>query len=440
MTEDHQESLNRLIFFHVALPIFFIAPEVINLGFMFLRWDYLVLAPFFLITTLNGTLQLMTGRRVFWSSLVILYTLFSIFQVWAARGSGDIVGALKYASWPLKMIFWSVACHSMYKSLKCTTNDVSRLITSVVAIVFLMQLLELTIPPFRTFIFNFYPVAASERLLELAFRARGPFTGYDLASMFFTVSGIVSNEISRTRLSRKSMRETATILICLVGSLLAARTGFLLLVLYLVAVNWLFSSGIRRTIALLAIPAALIIAVSSAPKNTHVDDDNLAGRYVEILSALKQGDLMEISSFSGTFYMNDILDLASWDPVWGSGLETETTADQLYFKYLYMYGIVGLSIWSIVHLSLLRGLTKIKTQDAAIRCYKRASIAISIVILVAHVKGGNYFFSARLGELVAFLFLLASYHNSHDVTSKELAVDDQRQTDNRRTEHTFSQR
>lgn len=399
----------RNLIFQFLLPVLFIGPEIINLGVMFLRWDYLLIVFFVFSSFKNGN-SISHSNQLEWGNrstlLVLIFISCTLLMCLKLFENEDLIGSLKYAAWPIKSIFWGVSVLFILKKLKGSAETIYRMFTSIAVIVIFMQLFEFFLPSFREFIFTYYPVAAEERLRGLDFRARGPFNGYDLTSLFYTVICVYFIEYSKHYKINKSDL-IWRILITIIGSYLSARTGFLLIVFYL-----LYSYFINNKIlGKFSVIVFIIILVTLFPNFISIDsakDSNLIGRNLEVIQALISGDIFMIQSFSGTFAMNAMLLKEGFDPIWGNGLTADTTADQLYFKYYYMFGQVGLIIWVLIHFSIYyfsRSGLKFTTDQIV---YKNSAIIVIVLIAIGHIKGGNYFFSLRLGDIIALLLLLST--------------------------------
>jgi hypothetical protein len=403
-----QKNRTRYILFGWILPFCFLAPELINVGFMYLRWDYLLIAVYAAAIALSGSKK---SRSFNWSrktlAIVLLYTLFSIYQASLLATQSGLLEGIKYASWPLKVLFWGLSVYLIYNRLNCSMRHVYLFIRNVTILVFAIQILELTFPEFRSALFDFYPVAAHERLIELTFRARGPFNGYDLASIYFVVAGVFVHQYHRHHMS---VRPESFVMyaICLVGAFISARTGFLILLTYFIIYAYINSKIIVKA-QLLSIVAIFISLIYFTPvAEFNGIDDSILGRYYELINGLVSGDFEQISSVAGTFYMNEVLLEAGGIGLFGQGLTADTTADQLYFKYLFMLGLTGLLVWISVHLYLIVQAYSGINADGSPAVYSRIVFLISIILAIAHIKGGNYFFASRLGDIIAFLLILST--------------------------------
>lgn len=242
--------------------------------------------------------------------------------------------------------------------------------------------------------------------MELTFRARGPFSGYDVTSLFFVVAIVVFNESKKTSWGLTSTLNYAAVAASLVGAFISARTGFVLALLYLGISAWRRASAAGRVV-LVGCVGIGIIGITTLGELSG-SDESLIGRYAELLSALSAGDLTQVQSVYGTFYMNAVIFGESWNPMWGAGLDAGTTADQLYAKYLFMFGIVGLSIWIFIHFSTILLLRKARGSTVDEQVYfAKCALVVALLFALAHIKGGNYFFSSRLGDIVVLLIVLS---------------------------------
>jgi len=375
---------------------------------MYLRWDYLLIAVYasaILIHRSNPRVRLDWSKKTL--AICLLYVSFSVYQASFLQSQTGIAEGLKYASWPVKVLFWGVSIQIIYKKLNCSIWHVYLFIRNATVLIFLIQMLELLIPGFRGLLFELYPVAAQDRLIELTFRARGPFNGYDLASIYYVVVGVFVNQFYRN--SKKSVVERMLVYaICLGGSFVAARTGFLLLLTYLVFSAYRNSRGALKTqvVAVVALLIGCLYFIQSARFGDV--DDGIIGRYYELVQGVFGGDLGQIASVAGTFNMNEDLLGASNIGLFGQGLTADTTADQLYFKYAFMFGFVGLFVWIAIHFYITVQAWFGDDADKTTVTYRRIVFAVSILIALAHIKGGNYFFSSRLGDIVALLVILGT--------------------------------
>lgn len=399
----------RRYLIQIGLPLLFVAPEVINLGVMFLRWDYLL----FLFIPMSFMLfpaRLPSQSDLLWTQrttfLVLLYFLTSILFMLRLSGGWDGLDAVKYASWPIKTIMWAVGAWFSLRLIGANERTIYNILTVLVFLVLSMQTLELISPAFREWTFIYYPVGAEERLRDLDFRARGPFNGFDATSIFFFVAGVYFNEFAG-RFAGGSFGAAWRILATITGAYLSARTGLLLLILYLLVSTFARGKVLAKVVWIVAGLLAVVFLPNWAG-TVGGQDDSLFGRNLEVFRAVLSGDLTETQSFSGTFAMNRALLSVRFDSFWGEGLIVSTTADQLYFKYLFMFGQVGLSVWIIIH-ALLFWLCYGKTPvTLAQQKYRSTALAAIVLIAIAHIKGGNYFFASRLGEIIALLIFLAT--------------------------------
>jgi len=399
----------RAALLHFALPILFIAPEVINLGIIFLRWDYILIA--YILTNhfisrppVNSNSSLAWSRAT--TGIFLIYLACFILMAIRAGEGEELISGIKYAAWPVKSILWAVGVWYVLSRLNGSALTVYSMLRTMVILVFAMQILEMTLPSFRDWLFKFYPVAAEERLRELNFRARGPFNGYDTASIFFAVCAVYFHEVRRRNLIYAS-HHFFLIFLSLAGAFLAARTGFILAISYL-ALSRYSSANAYVKIITLSFVIALYIFLPNYSSDVYAEDTGLLSRYLEVLQAVFSGNILEVSSFSGTFHMNSVLIRDGMDLFWGEGVSTSTTADQLYFKYLYMFGVVGLTLWTLIHISMLLTISSKKQLQNEGIAARSAGIAIVVMLGLAHIKGGNYFFSARLGEIIAIMLLTAT--------------------------------
>ncbi len=400
---------HRVVILHLALPLLFIAPEVINLGVIFLRWDYLVIFYVLLSVAISAT-RFPVPQELAWRQattlILLIYALCSVLMVMRLGASSNLIAGVKYASWPMKVFLWAIGVWFVFALLKARAFDLYRMLATMVMIVVVMQLLELTLPAFRDWSFRYYPVAAVDRLRELGYRARGPFNGYDTASLFFVLTGIFFNEFAR-QFRAFRFRALGLVVLSCVGAFLAARTGLMLILLYLLLAKFARGHVIVK-LAWIVLGGFVILFLPGGSGTVAGQDTSLMGRYLEVIQALLRGDLFAIQSFSGTFHMNAILIAQEFDFFWGTGLSAATTADQLYFKYLYMFGQVGLVLWGIAHLSLYLICRGVFAQTADQIIYRNTALTMLGLIALAHIKGGNYFFAARLGECVALVLILAT--------------------------------
>jgi hypothetical protein len=290
----------------------------------------------------------------------------------------------------------------LVRELLCITRSPRETFYQVVAAVTIMvfgiQVLELVSGSFRGVLWSLYPMQAADRLADLDYRARGVFGGYDAASMFFLFSGVVIHQLSVS-----SVRRTMLLAVACAGAFFAARTGFLLLVGYLAVASWLAASRSQRVKSLMWAAVAML-GLWALDRIIAGEEGSLLGRYMEVVKVVTTGgDLSAVNSFYGTLYMNWAAFAAGyWDPMWGNGVDPGTTADQLYAKYLYMLGGVGLLFWSVIHLGLL-----VRSGYGTDKKLAAASAIFAALVLVAHAKGGNYYFASRLGDFALLLVLLA---------------------------------
>lgn len=403
-----RKNKSRYVFFGWLLPFCFLAPELINIGFMFLRWDYILIAIYtaaILTSTPNIWARTDWTKRTF--AIVFLYIIFSIYQASALKNQSGLLEGIKYASWPIKVLLWGIGVHFIYKKLNCSIRHVYLFVKNATILVFAIQLMELTFPEFRNVLFDLYPVAAKDRLVELSFRARGPFNGYDLASIYFVVAGVFLHQYHQNQI-KSGVKPFLIYSICLCGAFISARTGFLLLLAYFTLYAYT-NSRIVIKLQIASLFAAIISVTYLAPGHDLSGvDDSILGRYYELLSGLLSGDLNQISSVAGTFYMNEALLETGGISTFGQGLTADTTADQLYFKYLFMFGITGLIFWISIHLYIAIQANYKNNPNETVTAYRKTILIISIILALAHIKGGNYFFSSRLGDIIALLLILGT--------------------------------
>lgn len=403
-----RKNKSGYVIFGWLLPFCFLAPELINIGFMFVRWDYLLIAIYtaaILTSTSNNRTSSNWTKRTF--AIVLLYILFAIYQASALRDQSGLLEGIKYASWPIKVLIWGIGVHFIYKNLNCSVGHVYLFIKSTTILVFSIQIMELTLPGFRNVLFDLYPVAAQERLAELSFRARGPFNGYDLASIYFVVAGVFLHQYHQ-HYTKSGGKRFVVYAVCLCGAFISARTGFLLLLAYFTLYAYTNYKPIIKLQAV-SLLAAIISVIYLTPVNDLSGvDDSILGRYYELLSGLLSGDLTQISSVAGTFYMNEVLMETEDISTFGQGLTADTTADQLYFKYLFMFGITGLLLWIFIHFYITIQANHKSNSNEAATVYRRTIVIVSIILALAHIKGGNYFFSSRLGDIIALLLILGT--------------------------------
>jgi len=395
--------------FTTLLPVLFLAPEIINVGLLFFRWDYLLLAFFLLQSAFEASVRSRTTGslhlRVPDVRIGVLFLGFAVYQALAIESGESFLEGIKYATWPLKAIFWAIGVRTVYMRLKCSPQDVVSLIRNLTFIVFGMQVLELSSGSFRDALFDLYPVASTGRLAQLSYRARGPFNGYDVSSLFYAVAAVVLIEVHRWRSQRLGITTSAALGVSAVGALIAARLGFVLLMIYFIYVLLLRKPSVLK-VSILLVAIAVGQQLLTGGELGYADDLGLLERYQEVIAAVQKGDIFLVSSVQGTFSMNELLSFEARDWLWGAGLITGTTADQLYSKYLYMYGAMGLSFWVFIHIVLTITAAR-GASDVNAGGYARGALLISIMFAVAHFKGGNYFFSNRLGELAVLLFMLS---------------------------------
>lgn len=387
----------------VILPLFFLAPEVIRVAGFYPRVDYLFL-PFGLALLFHRFAfreGVQTGFGYTPAGLLAIAAIaaFSLYSLSRIPSSVvDYGGAVKYAIWPIKSLVWALLIRELLCITKSPRDTFYRVVVTTMLAVFVIQLLELVSGSFRQVLWGLYPMQAVDRLADLDYRARGVFGGYDAASIFFLFSGVIIH-----RLSDHSFRRTLLLAIACAGAFFAARTGFLLLVGYLAVVSWLAASGVRR-VTYLMLGVVALFGLWALDAVIAGEEGSLIGRYMEIVKIVTTGgDIFAVNSFYGTFYMNWVAFAAGyWDPVWGNGVDPGTTADQLYAKYLYMLGGAGLLFWGVIHfVLLLRGGYGNDGKLAG------ASVIFAALVLVAHAKGGNYYFASRLGDLSLLLVVLA---------------------------------
>lgn len=399
----------RVYLIQFGLPLLFVAPEVINLGVMFLRWDYLMFL-YLLINFVLSPSKLRPQSDLLWTQkttiMVLIYFLASFLFMLRLSGGSEGFDALKYSSWPIKTILWAIGAWFSLRLLNANENTIYKFVTSLVILILAMQSMEFISPTFRQWGFIYYPVAAEERLQTLDFRARGPFNGFDTASMFFLVAGIYFNEFAR-RFAVSLFGTAWRLFVTIIGAYVSARTGFLLLILYLLVSK--FARG--KVLSKLVWIVAGLLAIAFLPnwaESVTGEDNSLLGRNLEVVQALLSGDLTGTQSFAGTFAMNSELLSMKFDTFWGEGITVGTTADQLYFKYLFMVGTFGLTVWIFIH-SFIFYLCYTKTpMTSAQQTYRNVALGIILIIAIAHIKGGNYFFASRLGEIIALFIILAT--------------------------------
>lgn len=403
------ESVGRYHFvFLVLLPFFFVAPELINLGFMFLRWDYLIIfvyVLFFLMDFRRNEKQTQFAWSIRTKILIGAYVACTFLMIWRLSSGSELIESVKYAAWPVKTIFWSVGFYLIARRLNGSASSIYQMLTSMAVLIFAFQIFELFSSSFRDFVFTYYPVAAEERLRDLTFRARGPFNGYDVTSLFFAVYCVYVNEYSKYY-NIKILGFFCRMAIAFFGAFLSARTGLVLIVFYL-GVSYFVRSQWLGRIGLIILLLFFVVFFSLLAAGDVAGDSSLLGRYLELVQAIVAGDILQISSFSGTFAMNLLLLNDGFNPVWGNGLTIDTTADQLYFKYFYMFGYIGLLIWIAINVLILY-VCRLSGVSSDQKIYRNSAIWIIWIFILAHIKGGNYFFSTRLGDVVAVILLFST--------------------------------
>ncbi len=384
-----------------------------HIGGIFFRWDYVFLILSVLILANQAAARLAAGERlpVFYPPAALLFfllvALFSLFQ-FSSLGAGGLFDGVKYAIWPLKVLIWALLMAALLRTFRCDVDDVYAIIYRLVIILGSMQALELLSPDFRSLLFNLYPVSAEDRLQELTYRARAVFNGYDTASIFFCIAGIAMHQLGPSLHKKRGLAaKSLSVALPFLGAFFAARTGFLLLVLYHIVHFSLSGRGIIRVIFVTV--TVLLVVRSLSGADIEGKDIGLLERYVEVLAAVINQDSEGVNSLYGTFYMNQILLSEHWDVIHGAGLTAETTADQLYVKYLYMFGLPGLLLWCIIHgyLIILAYRRSYNAPDQNAQAYSLVVFSSSVLLLVAHVKGGNYLFAQRLGEIIMLLIALS---------------------------------
>ncbi len=393
----------------LALPLLLLIPEVLDIGGTFVRWDYLLLPVGAVLMYRRVTFERGLEHRLnyatpaFWLfGLLALFTGYQLVQVDTLNS--DISDAVKYALWPVKIFVWAALVRELVLVLDAPQEAMHKLFARLAILVFLVQLAELASPAFRDLLNTFFPTAAKERLSSLDYRARGVFNGYDTASLFFCLCAIVCDQLAKASGVRARVQHCLLMLLCLAGSVLSARTGFLLLALYLGVEAWRACSAMLRLIALTSL-VTLVLGLVTFGSVLTGEEGTLGGRYLEIFNFVSSGDPTAVNSFWGTLYMNySLFFVNDWNAVWGNGLDTQTTADQLYAKYLFMFGLVGTGMWAAFHISLIATLARIRSQ---FRPLAFAGVVYLLLMAVAHVKGGNYLFAQRLGELTMLVLMLA---------------------------------
>lgn len=387
----------------ILLPLLFLAPEVIKVGGIYPRMDYLFL-PVGLLLLFHRFAFRDGIRSGFDYTPVGLLTIvavaaFSIYSLMNIPSMvADLGGAIKYAIWPVKTLVWALLLREILCVTASPKDTFYRIVVVTTLALFCIQILELTSGAFRGLLWMYYPMQAAERLGDLDYRARGVFGGYDAASIYFLFAGVVIRSLSGPSTKRALLLGVAC-----AGAFLAARTGFLLLVGYLAVSAWLAAPAtVRRKYLLGAVVLASVLWAMD--RFIGGEEGSLLGRYMEVVKVVTSGgDLSAVNSFYGTLYMNWAAFAAGyWDPMWGNGVDPGTTADQLYAKYLYMLGWVGLLFWGIIHAGMLfrRGYGNDKALGLA-------AVTFAVLIVLAHAKGGNYYFASRLGDLSMLLVLLA---------------------------------
>lgn len=394
-----------------SLPFLLLFPDVIQVGGTFIRADYLALpmGAALLLHRLayKEAAEPFAGYTAGALLLLVLYPAFTVFQYnWVPSGIPGVEDAIKYTLWPLKMVVWGFCIRELFVAHPDPAGMLYRFMATLVVLVLGIQVLELTIPAVRGLLLQWYPIAAADRVSAITYRARGVFNGYDTTSMFYLLAVIVLTQL-RASLTKAQAPHLLLLFGCLIGAFVAARTGTLLILGYLAFFYWARLPGAWRMLLVVAgITAGLGLSLAS-PQVLSGEEGSLGGRYLEIALVFTSGDALAVNSFWGTFAMNALALSDSSLDIWvGSGLTPATTADQLYVKYLVMFGIIGLSIWALIHVCLLIGLYRkagLGTQVAL----RRAGFWFSFLVVIAHIKGGNYFFAQRLGELLTLVLLLA---------------------------------
>lgn len=387
----------------IVLPLLFLAPEVIKVGGIYPRMDYLFLPVGLLLLfhrfALRDGLRSGFGYTPLGLLTILLVAVFSGYSLLNIPAQiADPGGAVKYAIWPIKTLVWALLLREVLCITESPRDTFYRVVAVTTLLLFCIQVLELASGTFRGLLQTYYPMQAIERLSGLDYRARGVFSGYDAASIYFLLAGVVIH-----RLSPPSAKRMLLLGVACAGAFLAARTGFLLLAGYLAIAAWLTASALtRRKYLLGAIAAGVLLWVSGGFASG--EEGSLLGRYLEIANVLASGgDLTAVNSLYGTLYMNWAAFAAGyWDPVWGNGVDPRTTADQLYAKYLYMLGWVGLLFWGVIHAGML--VVRGYGNDRALAL---AAVIFAGLVVLAHAKGGNYYFASRLGDLAMLLVLLA---------------------------------
>ncbi len=393
-------------------PFLFLFPDVLSVGGTFIRGDYLLL-PFgalLLLHRLAFTERTLPFAGYSGGALAIMigFPLLTLFQfLWIPEHIIDMEGAVKYALWPLKMVVWAVCMRELFVAHPNPLKAVYQVFATLVVLVFSLQVVELVSVPARLQMLEWYPIAAVDRVGQIMFRARAVFNGFDTASMFYLLATVLLTQL-KTRLPVNKLAHAGLIMLCVLGALVSARTGALLIIGYLLAVLWNRGAPVRK----LALAASVTWVVACVGllglDSVSGSEGSLLGRYLELMNVVSSGgDMLAVNSFWGTFEMNaTALSDTAFNFWFGIGLNTSTTADQLYAKYLVMFGIVGLSLWLLVHLAMLAGL-KAGGHSLNRDCLKWACLVYALLVAIAHIKGGNYFFAQRLGELTALAFMLA---------------------------------
>ncbi|WP_026939091.1 hypothetical protein [Holophaga foetida] len=382
-----------------------------HVGGIFLRWDYLLLLPAAFIWLYSCTFKI--GQTEFRynlsrmeSLLIFLIAMFGIMALLRIPSNyPDFGEAVKYAIWPWKMLIWAMLIRELVVRTLDWDRDLLRSLLTLTFLIFFIQVMELTNSSFRSLLLDLYPMSAPDRIQELSYRARAIFSGYDVTSMFFCGMAIIFyHALQRDcRINPNVLR--LAIVFSAIGAFLAARTGFLLLGFYL------FLKLICRLGHTKKLLLVITLVVTGSVAHFLPDDvwreGSLMGRYFEVLKIFKRGNPMDVQSFYGTVYMNlSVFFLNPWEPWLGAGLDIKTTADQLYAKYLFMFGSIGLAFWSLIH-GLMTWVCARASQDqrwpTATRTYAHSLYHISMLTFIAHLKGGNYFFAHRLGD---YWFLL----------------------------------
>jgi len=405
-------------------PLLFLFPDVIQVGGTFIRGDYLLL-PFGAVLLLHRVAfleraQPFLGYSTGALAVLIGYPLLTLFQMlWIPENVIDLEGAVKYALWPLKMAVWALCVRELYMAHPNPIKALYSTFATLVVLVFGMQMVELISVPARLQMLEWYPMAAVERVSQITFRARAVFNGFDTASMFYLLAAILLTQLKEQLPSVKRLGHWTLLALCVGGALVSARTGALLVMGYLSVYTWTRVHAVYR---LGLASSALWVAATGALLglgNISGSEGSLLGRYLELFNVLNSGgDVLAVNSFWGTFEMNEAaLSDSAFDFWFGIGLNTATTADQLYAKYLVMFGAVGAGLWIIVHLGLLLTLKR-NNSPVFVHKLKWACLIYAVLVAVAHVKGGNYFFAQRLGELTTLALLLAysskaAVENSH---------------------------